>query len=159
MYLKTLARPDIVTYCMIPLIWNIYNEKVIEMEYRLEVTRNQRGEVKTQLYKFLDDVLLIFIQSRSARTKWWAIMTPYEIKKDCYHLWSCFVDIRRMLFFVFEQVFLITGEVLLMHNAYTQCTVEGREEAKGKRKFFMFKFFLPCYKNMDFISEFPHFDH
>ena len=40
------------------------------MEYRLEGTRNQRGEVKTQLYKFfetwgctLDDVLLIFMQT------------------------------------------------------------------------------------------------
>lgn len=166
MYLKTLARPDIVTYCMILLIRNIYNEKVTEMEYRLEGTINQRGKVKTQLYKFfetwgctLDDVLLIFTQSRSARTKWWAIMTLYEIKKDCYHLQSCFVDTRRMLLFVFEQVFLTMGEVLLMHNANTQCTVEGRKEAKGKRKFFIFKFFLPCHKNMDFISEFPLFDH
>ena len=33
-----------------------------------------------------------------------------------------------------------------MHNIDIQCTVEGREEAKGQRKFFMFKFFLSYHK-------------
>ena len=53
---------------------------------------------------------------------------------------------RRMLLFMVEQVFLQMREVWLMHNADTQCTVAGREEAKGKRKMFMFKFFLSFHK-------------
>ena len=32
-----------------------------------------------------------------------------------------------------------------MHNADTQCSVQGREEPKGQRIFF-FKFFLSCHK-------------
>ena len=35
-----------------------------------------------------------------------------------------------------EQVFLLMGEVWSMHNAGTQCAVEGTEEAKGQRTFF-----------------------
>ena len=35
---------------------------------------------------------------------------------------------------------------LVMCNAGTQCTMEGREEAKGWRKYFMIKFFFPCHK-------------
>ena len=31
-----------------------------------------------------------------------------------------------------------------MHHADKQCTAEGREEAKGLRKSFMFEFFLRC---------------
>ena len=38
------------------------------------------------------------------------------------------------------------GEVWWMRNADIQCTVEGGEEAKGQRKFFMFTFFLSCHK-------------
>ena len=77
-----------------------------------------------------------FTQSRSK-----CHVAPHEIKKDC-----CLVDARGMLLFVVEQVFLPMGEVWLMHNAGTQCTVEGREEAKGPRKIFTFKFFLSCHK-------------
>ena len=32
-----------------------------------------------------------------------------------------------------------------MHSAGTQCSAQGREEAKGLRKFF-FTFFLSCHK-------------
>ena len=63
-------------------------------------------------------------------------MTPYKIKKECYLLRSCLVDARRRLFFMVEQVFLPMGDVWSMHNADTQCTVEGREEAKRQRHFF-----------------------
>ena len=44
------------------------------------------------------------------------------------------------------------GEVGLTQNADAQCTLEGREEAKGQRKWFMFKFFLSCLKIWIFIS-------
>ena len=53
---------------------------------------------------------------------------------------SCLGDARRMLLFRAEQVFLPTGKFWSMPNADAQCTVEGREEAKGQRKFFTFKF-------------------
>ena len=32
-----------------------------------------------------------------------------------------------------------------MYNADTQCTVEGREEAKEQGKCVLFKFFLSCH--------------
>ena len=38
------------------------------------------------------------------------------------------------MFFMGDKVFLLMGEVWLMHNADTQCTVRGREEAKGQRR-------------------------
>ena len=63
-------------------------------------------------------------------------MVPFRIKKECYLLRSCLVDARRMLFFMAEQVFLPVGQVWWMQNPDTQCTVEGREEAKGQRKCF-----------------------
>ena len=96
-----------------------------------------------------------FTQSRSVRSKWWVIVTPYKIKKECYHLKSWLVGTRRMLLFVIEWVFLPRGEVWLMHNADTQCTVEGREKAKGQKKVFMFKFFLPCHKIWILFHNFP----
>ena len=37
-----------------------------------------------------------------------------------------------------------------MLDSDPQCTVGGRESARGQRTFFMFKFFLS--QNMDFIS-------
>ena len=73
-------------------------------------------------------------------------MTPYKIKKKCYLSRSCLVDTRRMLLFMAEQLFLPAGEIWLMHKADTQCSVEGKEEAKGQKRFFMFKFFLSCHK-------------
>ena len=42
---------------------------------------------------------------------------------------------RGMLLFMAEQVFLPMVEVLLIHNADTQCTIGGRQEGKGHRKF------------------------
>ena len=36
-------------------------------------------------------------------------------------------------------------EVWLIHDADTQCTMEGREETNGQRNF-MFNFFLFCHK-------------
>ena len=50
-----------------------------------------------------------------------------------------------MLLFMFEQVFLLMGEVWSIYNADTQCTAEGKEKAKGQRNFFMFKS-LFCHK-------------
>ena len=61
-------------------------------------------------------------------------MTAYGTKKECSLLRSCLVDAGRMLPLMVEQVFLLMGEVWLMHN--TQCTIEGREEAKGQRRIF-----------------------
>ena len=63
-------------------------------------------------------------------------VNPYRIKKECYHLTSCLVGAGRMLLFMVEQIFLSTGKVLSMHNAYIQCTVWG-EEAKGQRQHFV----------------------
>ena len=73
-------------------------------------------------------------------------MTPYKSKKECYLLRSHLVDARGMLPFMVEQVFLLMGEVWPLHDADTQYTVEGREEAKGQRKCFMLKFFFSCIK-------------
>lgn len=50
---------------------------------------------------------------------------------------DCLAGSRRMLLFKVKWVFLPMGEVWSMHNANTQCRVEGREEAKGQRKFFI----------------------
>ena len=55
---------------------------------------------------------------------------------------NCLID-AAILLFVVEQVFRPMGKVLLMQNADTQCTVEGREEDKGQRTFFLtFNLFL-----------------
>lgn len=45
-----------------------------------------------------------------------------------------------------EQVFLLIGEVWLVHNGDIQCTVEGRGGRRAERIFFMFKFFLSCHE-------------
>lgn len=49
---------------------------------------------------------------------------------------SYLVDARRRLLFRAN----LMGEVWLMHNADTQCTVEGRENR------FIYKFFLSCHE-------------
>ena len=49
---------------------------------------------------------------------------------------SYLVDARRRLLFKAK----LMGEVWLMHNADTQCTVEGRENR------FIYKFFLSCHE-------------
>ena len=68
-------------------------------------------------------------------------MAPYKIRKEGYVLSICLADARRMLPFMVEQVFLLTG-MFGMHNVDTQCAVEGREEAKEQRNYFMVKFSL-----------------
>lgn len=53
-----------------------------------------------------------------------------------------------------EQVVLSLGRYgrygWLAHKTEAQCTLRGRQEAKGQRVSFMFKFFLSCLKNMNF---------
>lgn len=44
----------------------------------------------------------------------------------------------------------IIEEAWLVHNTEAQCTLKGRQEAKGQRVSFMFKFFLSCLKSMNF---------
>ena len=51
-----------------------------------------------------------------------------------------------------EQVFLPFEEVWLIHSADEQSTLEGREEASGQRKSFLFKFFSSCLKMWNFMS-------
>ena len=58
---------------------------------------------------------------------------------------SCLVDVRRMLFFMVEQVFLLMG-VCSMSNADTQCTVLGERRLKVTEKNFMSKLFLSCHQ-------------
>ena len=66
---------------------------------------------------------------------------PYKINKKCCLLRSCLVDARRMLLFIDEQVFLPMGELWLMLNADTQCTVGGGERrTKGREKFLSLNF-------------------
>ena len=79
----------------------------------------------------------------------WVIIARYKIKRECYLFRSCLLGARRILFFMVKQVFLLMGKIWSVHwyNADTQCTIEGKEEAKGQKKnFFMFKFFLSCHK-------------
>lgn len=73
-------------------------------------------------------------------------MAPYKIKKECYPLRNCLVGARRMIMVYGRAGTSADGEVWLMHSADMQCMVEGREETKGQRKFFMFKFLLSCHK-------------
>ena len=53
---------------------------------------------------------------------------------------SCLVDVGRMPLFMAEQVFLLMGEVWLMHNADTQCAVEGEGRPKGREEFLCLNF-------------------
>ena len=62
-------------------------------------------------------------------------VTLYKIKKECCLLKSCLIDAGRMLLFMAEQVFLLTGKVWSMHNADTQCTVRGEGRPKGREEF------------------------
>ena len=58
-------------------------------------------------------------------------MTLYKIKNVCHLLRSCLVGAWRMLFFVAEQV-SANGVVWSLHNAGTQCTVQGERRPKGR---------------------------
>ena len=58
----------------------------------------------------LNEVLLTVTQSQLR------VIVPYKIK-ECYLLRSCLIAGRRMLLFMAEQVFLLMGEVCMMHNA------------------------------------------
>ena len=81
------------------------------------------------------------------------IMAPYKIKKECYLLWSCTVDSRRMLLLVVEQAFLPLGEVWSMCDADTQCTGEKSKETKEQGHFLMFfHSFVALPQNVNFIS-------
>ena len=73
-------------------------------------------------------------------------MIPYKIKKEYYLLRSCLVDARRMVLFMFEQVFLLMGEVWSMHDADTPCRVGEGRRPTDREEHFIFKFFLPCHK-------------
>ena len=68
-------------------------------------------------------------------------MAPYKIKNEYYLLKICLVGARKMVLFMVEQVFLPGEEAWWMHSINTPCTVEGREEANGHRKYLMFKTF------------------
>ena len=67
-------------------------------------------------------------------------MSPYKIKEECYLLRSCLDNARRMLLFMVEQVFPANGELLLMHDMNTQCTVGG--ERRPKKTFLCLNFCL-----------------
>ena len=64
------------------------------------------------------------------------IRAPNKIKKECYLLWSCLVDSRRMLLFMVEQAFLLMGEVWSICDEDTQSTGEENKETKEQRNFF-----------------------
>ena len=65
------------------------------------------------------------------------------------------LDARRMLLFMVEQVFLLMGEVWVMHNAGTQCRVgdEGRPEVREE---FLCLNFSCLDTNKSFISQRLH---
>ena len=79
------------------------------------------------------------------RSKHYCGGSHHKPKKE-YYIFSCLFGAGKMLFFMVEQVFLLMGEIWSMPNVDIQCTVQGREETKGQRTFFMFKFFLSCHK-------------
>ena len=65
-------------------------------------------------------------------------MAPYKIKKEGYLLRSYFVDARRLMLFMVEQVFLLRGDGgWVMHDADIQCTVglRGDRRSKGRGDF------------------------
>ena len=61
-------------------------------------------------------------------------VTPYKIKKGCFLSRSCL------------GIAFYGWAGLVMFNSGTQCTMEGRGEAKGWRNFFMINFFFSCHK-------------
>ena len=65
-------------------------------------------------------------------------MTFYKLEKKCYLLRSCLVGARRMLLLIVEWIFLLMGEVWLMHNADTQCTVGVDGWPRGREEFLCF---------------------
>ena len=65
------------------------------------------------------------------------IRAPNKIKKECYLLWSCLVDSRRMLLFMVEQVFLLMREVWSMYTADTQYIVGERGGSVKKQRIFI----------------------
>lgn len=58
-------------------------------------------------------------------------MISFKMKKEIY-LSSCPVDIGRILLFTGEQMFLLMGEVWLMHKANTHCTAGERDQRMEK---------------------------
>ena len=65
-------------------------------------------------------------------------MAPYKIKKEGYLLRSYFVDARKLMLFMVEQVFLLMGSLsqcmIHVHNA------RRARMAKGWKNFVMFNF-------------------
>ena len=65
------------------------------------------------------------------------------------------LDARRMLLFMVEQVFLLMGEVWVMHNAGTQCRVGDEGRPKVREEFLCLNF--SCLDtNKSFISQRLH---
>ena len=60
-------------------------------------------------------------------------MAPYEIKKECYLFRSDLADAGRMLFFMVEQMFLLTGQVWSMPNADIQCGVDEGGDRRAEK--------------------------
>lgn len=70
-----------------------------------------------------------------------------RLRKECYLLRNYIAVTRRRKIDLYSWAgFSAIGKFWLTHDANAQCTLEGREEAKGQRKSFMFNFFLSCLK-------------
>ena len=79
-------------------------------------------------------------------------MTPYKIIRERCLLRSCLVDVKRMLLFMAELVFLLMGEVwwCIMQVYSAQ---RGGEEAIGQRRYFCLSFSYLAIKKNEFISQ------
>ena len=75
-------------------------------------------------------------------------VTPYKIKKE-------FLSFKESILghccsFHLSRLFLTIRECWLLHNADTQCTVQGERQPKGRDS--LFEFLLSYDKSMTFIS-------
>ena len=108
-------------------------------------------EVNAQLHKLFWD--------RGLDVEWVTVvghMTPYNIRKECYLLRSPLFDARSCSLRLSRYPSPFTGAGrrggLVMHNADTQCMVQGERTPKGWEDF-LFKHLLFYHKNMTFISQ------
>ena len=60
-------------------------------------------------------------------------------------LTGCLIDARKMLLFLFEQVFQLMMKIRSMHNEDTHVQEERERKPKGRENFLCLKFFLSCY--------------
>ena len=76
------------------------------------------------------------------------LLIPWELLKTLKKLYfkELFINVRRMLLFMVEQVFLTMDSIWSIYNADIQCTVDRREEARQQRKSFSFKHSLTYLK-------------